>query len=299
MSPVRELPGHKFCEAVARLVVIHTAIYHGRQSAFRIPDRRKDEKGITMLEKVYGKSKNPAVTSQLEELLDNLDLTGTLYIGYPILASADESIFVEALLVTLEHGLIVFSLAKSSSNQSPKFWSDLQDSQDRLYYAMENNLGRHQSLRRKRELGVKITVVTYFPVDPEPPQGADSVVAGPATLLDVVRTVQPLDTALFRPLNAALQRVSTIKPTKKRTSVKRSDSRGAILRQIELEIANLDQWQKRAAIETPDGPQRVRGLAGSGKTVVLALKAAYLHTQHPDWTIAVTFQSRSLYQQLT
>jgi len=252
-----------------------------------------------MLEKVYGKSKNPAVTSQLEEQLDTLGLTGTFYIGYPILASADEAIFVEALLVTLEHGLVVFSLATSPSKQSPQFWSALQDSQDKLSYAMENNLGRHQSLRRKRRLGVPITVVTYFPVNLTPPQGSDVTVAGPGTLLDVVRAVPPLDQTLLRPLNAALQRVSTIKPAKKRTSVSRTGSRGAILRQIEQEIANLDQWQKRAAIETPDGPQRDRGLAGSGKTVVLALKAAYLHAQHPDWTIAVTFHSRSLYQQLT
>ncbi|RBL82402.1 hypothetical protein DDE05_37820 [Streptomyces cavourensis] len=67
---------------------------------------------------------------------------------------------------------------------------------------------------------------------------------------------------------------------------------------IERGIANLDQWQKAAAIETPEGPQRIRGLAGSGKTVVLALKAAYLHTQHPEWRIAVTFHSRALYQQI-
>ena len=40
--------------------------------------------------------------------------------------------------------------------------------------------------------------------------------------------------------------------------------------------------------------QRIRGLAGSGKTIVLALKAAYLHAQHPDWRIAVTFYTRSL-----
>jgi len=40
--------------------------------------------------------------------------------------------------------------------------------------------------------------------------------------------------------------------------------------------------------------QRIRGLAGSGKTIVLALKAAYLHTQYPEWRIAVTFQTRSL-----
>ncbi len=52
--------------------------------------------------------------------------------------------------------------------------------------------------------------------------------------------------------------------------------------------------QSRAVIETVDGIQRIRGLAGSGKTIVLALKAAYLHAQHPDWRMAVTFQTRSL-----
>ena len=30
------------------------------------------------------------------------------------------------------------------------------------------------------------------------------------------------------------------------------------------------------------------------RTIVLALKAAYLHAQHPDWRIAVTFNTRSL-----
>jgi superfamily I DNA and RNA helicase len=79
--------------------------------------------------------------------------------------------------------------------------------------------------------------------------------------------------------------------------VQKSNSKGAILKAIEKEIANLDQWQKKAAIEVPDGPQRVRGLAGSGKTVVLALKAAYLQAQHPDWNIVVTFHTRSLSQQ--
>lgn len=43
-----------------------------------------------------------------------------------------------------------------------------------------------------------------------------------------------------------------------------------------------------------EGVQRIRGLAGSGKTIVLALKAAYLHTRYPDWRIAVTFNTRSL-----
>jgi len=44
-----------------------------------------------------------------------------------------------------------------------------------------------------------------------------------------------------------------------------------------------------------DGPQRIRGLAGSGKTIVLSLKAAYLHLNHPNSRIVYTFSTRSLY----
>jgi superfamily I DNA and RNA helicase len=61
----------------------------------------------------------------------------------------------------------------------------------------------------------------------------------------------------------------------------------------------LDKSQSEAVLQVPDGVQRIRGLAGSGKTVVLALKAAYLHASNPEWKIAVTFNVRSLKQQFT
>ena len=50
-------------------------------------------------------------------------------------------------------------------------------------------------------------------------------------------------------------------------------SRGAKLGHFEDSIATLDMLQSKAVIETVDGVQRIRGLAGSGKTIVLALKA--------------------------
>ena len=95
----------------------------------------------------------------------------------------------------------------------------------------------------------------------------------------------------------SLQKIASIKPRKKRENVKNSGSKGDIIKKIEKEIANLDQWQKKAALEIVDGPQRIRGLAGSGKTIVLALKAAYLHAQYPEWDIVVTYYTRSLWQQ--
>src|ERR1039457_965631 len=111
----------------------------------------------------------------------------------------------------------------------------------------------------------------------------------------------PENTTVFffrHTLNAAIERVANIRPKSKRTIAQTPASKGSILKQIENQIANLDSWQKAAAIETPDGPQRIRGLAGSGKTIVLALKAAYLHGEQPDWKIGVTFHTRALKQQL-
>jgi superfamily I DNA and RNA helicase len=42
------------------------------------------------------------------------------------------------------------------------------------------------------------------------------------------------------------------------------------------------------------GPARIRGLAGSGKTVILAMKAAHIHLNNPDSLILITFFTKSL-----
>ncbi len=68
---------------------------------------------------------------------------------------------------------------------------------------------------------------------------------------------------------------------------------------LEAEIANFDERQRRTALVTISGPQRIRGLAGSGKTVILAMKAAHLHLNNPDDRILVTFYTRSLRSTIT
>ena len=99
---------------------------------------------------------------------------------------------------------------------------------------------------------------------------------------------------MYRETLSAIESISTIRQNRARRTIKQPDSLGARLKELENSIATLDPRQSEAVIETVDGIQRIRGLAGSGKTIVLALKAAYLYTQHPDWRIAVTFNTRSL-----
>ncbi|MBB5747202.1 ATP-binding domain-containing protein [Brevundimonas variabilis] len=68
----------------------------------------------------------------------------------------------------------------------------------------------------------------------------------------------------------------------------------AALAQLEAEIANFDENQRRVALVDVGGPARIRGLAGSGKTVILAMKAAQIHMDNPDQKVLVTFYTRSL-----
>ncbi|MEQ8998831.1 MAG: pentapeptide repeat-containing protein [Coleofasciculus sp. B1-GNL1-01] len=72
-------------------------------------------------------------------------------------------------------------------------------------------------------------------------------------------------------------------------------TRGSILAQVRQHLSEFDLAQEQIAKSIPPGPQRIRGIAGSGKTVLLCQKAAHIHLKHPDWDIALVFFSRSLY----
>jgi superfamily I DNA and RNA helicase len=253
-----------------------------------------------MLEIVYGQTKKKLIADRLVSAVEPLSLHGTLYIGYPVIASADEPVTIDALLACKEHGLVAFAFATAvPALDNDDGWRRLKDEQDRLYFALNTYLSKHPSLRTGRTLAFEVQTLTVVPTLPAPLPDPDLHVCDISSVPKWLASMPPLIASFETPLNAALQRVTTLRPPKKRASVTANTSRGGILKRLEQEIANLDQWQKSAAIGSPDGPQRIRGIAGSGKTVVLALKAAYLHAQNPDWTIVVTFYSQSLYQQFT
>ena len=71
-----------------------------------------------------------------------------------------------------------------------------------------------------------------------------------------------------------------------------------VIQELESRFKLLDVEQQQVAFQIPPGPQRVRGLAGTGKTVLLAKKAAKMHAAHPEWKIAFVFFTRSLYDQI-
>ena len=74
-----------------------------------------------------------------------------------------------------------------------------------------------------------------------------------STLKEILESLQQLRPDLLVSVNAALQNVSTIKPRKKRALVKGEKTRGGILKEIERNIANLDQWTRGAPLRRLTG----------------------------------------------
>lgn len=77
-----------------------------------------------------------------------------------------------------------------------------------------------------------------------------------------------------------------------------NDSPIKVIGHMESVLMELDEKQQDIAYKYYDGAQRIRGLAGSGKTVTFAQRAAQIHFDHSEWKIGFIFFTRSLYQQV-
>lgn len=247
-----------------------------------------------MINTVWGSTDKPVSSKQLATLLaSNHELEGTLYIGYPIIGTPEGSFPIDALFVSPSKGLILFTLIEGRA------LGDYGTAQDEAYNKMQAKLFQHQSLIRRRELRVKIHTVTFAPAVAQIGQHVDEEhpLCDANSLIETLDSLEESDTSVFEALVAVIQAISTLRRGRKRRELKSDTSKGAKIKALEESIANLDTQQSAAVVETFHGVQRIRGLAGSGKTIVLALKVAYLHASHPDWLIAVTFHTRSLKKQ--
>ena len=243
------------------------------------------------VEIVEGSSRKPASSDELANILrTEPDLSGQLFIGYPIVATSEGAHPIDALLVSGDKGIVVFDLIEGSDA------GDYSSRQDDSANLIEARLRLHRDLLNGRNLRIPIHTISFAPRVINPKAEANHPIASRETVVGKLQGFKWEDPeqSVCASALSTIESISTIRQSRTRRTVKREDSRGAKLKHLEESISTLDNPQSKAVIETVEGIQRIRGLAGSGKTIVLALKAAYLHAQHPDWRIAVTFNTRSL-----
>ena len=75
-------------------------------------------------------------------------------------------------------------------------------------------------------------------------------------------------------------------------------TRNDLIKSSLLQTFKLDSTQRSVALQVPNGPQRIRGLAGTGKTIILSMKAALTHISNEDFRILFVFNTQSMYNQI-
>jgi superfamily I DNA and RNA helicase len=229
-----------------------------------------------------------------------------LYHDFPLYKAEDGSVVVSRLLLASpNHGVV--GIATSSATSAEALLEELPASDSNLNIVFDyiySKLARNRALKKSRTvLKFPVEAFHFAPFVPAPlsiTQIETHVLFSYKNVSDflaAIRLGEPLSQDEFLQLRSSIEGAGgLIKPKPRSTDGLLPRSRGYIAALAEAQIASFDRSQKHGYMSILDGAQRIRGLAGSGKTVVLAMKAALTHLRHPDATVLYTFYTRSLYQ---
>ncbi len=250
-------------------------------------------------------ARHPLLQRLIAEILDNSDRLGisdgVLYYGWPNYTDYDAvKHSVDLAIISRRSGVI---LIRTLSVVTPRNVQEVSDSVSQASASAIAQMVKSASLRdRRRQLKVQVTPIVFAPgYRGQPPGDAEVCESEPA----ILRTIEDIDRndlsdAEYEEARSILEGAKAItRPTKRAIENPRTQRIAAALAQLEEEIATFDQRQRQVALTSLGCPQRIRGLAGSGKTVILAMKAAMAHLDDPSAYILVTFYTRSLRDHLS
>ena len=114
--------------------------------------------GVIMINIVLGSTKKVVSSETLAAFFaSNISLDGFLYIGYPIVGTAEGAYPIDAILISKQTGLVLFNIIEG------KNLDNYQENQDDVYNKLEAKLRLHKNLMKGRNLQVNISVVTFAP----------------------------------------------------------------------------------------------------------------------------------------
>jgi len=254
--------------------------------------------------------RNDPVSQQLIGHLREVDARlgidrGVLYYDFPLFRDTDDVLYrSKVMIASRSHGLALFTPSDLTDRTLNRGELDqIDDELSQLHSIIYGRLLKSRLLRAARQelLFTPVTAI-FLPNVAQNVGGTEDLESEVVRSLNAVDELiegsqleAPLSDDVWAELRSLIEGAKgLVRPKERLIPANAERGKAAILKKLESEIANFDT-QRRAAISIVEGPQRIRGLAGSGKTVVLAMKAAYLHLSQPDARILVTFNTKSLY----
>lgn len=236
----------------------------------------------------------------INELYSELEKEqGMIFYRFPTVKEFDKMPIVPDVFVVSESigvlSVIVDTMTVSRNADLERMIEKL-DLVDNYIYT---TLLRNRNLKSNaRNLKLSVNTIGYCPNICVEEQ--ENIFASVKSVIGKIREIQSdsslIDIGTIEHVVSSLEAsAAIIKPRERILSDADINSKATILKEIETKIARFDDEQRISALSLLEGPQRIRGLAGSGKTIILCLKAANLHMIYPDAKILYTFYTKSLY----
>lgn len=228
-------------------------------------------------------------------------IDGLILYKFPVIKEMDEPLIRPDLFLVMP-GMGVFQIFCGDFDEyRERSFAELCSDADRADAFIFAALIRQKEFQKnKRNLKFEVSTLKYLPMMKQSEE--EELIFGEASeLCDYIEEFEGENTEFDEETAAAVianleAATAAIKPKERTISKEDSNTKAYVLKQIEMQIAKFDDKQRMAALTLNDGPQRIRGLAGSGKTIILCLKAAYLHLLYPEKKIVYTFYTKSLYE---
>jgi superfamily I DNA and RNA helicase len=246
--------------------------------------------------------------SILTEKAEQLKLSdATAYYDFPLYRGEEgEVVTTKVLVVSAHYGVLAFGTSDATKQNCAQKLQRAASVLDQVVSSLFSRLILNKSLRAgPTRLALQLEAALFAPFvedDTSSIELAHTLLLNEKGLIDYFEShVQAeLSPEIFNELVSTVEGAKGLIRPKRRDSLPSApaNSKGHQVANLEAEIASFDQRQKRAAMQPLDGPQRIRGLAGSGKTVVMAMKAALTHLREPNAKILYTFSTKSLYQHI-
>ncbi|WP_198084669.1 hypothetical protein [Variovorax sp. E3] len=121
-----------------------------------------------MIDVIWGTAKDKPESSRLlAEQLADIDAQGQLYIGYPIMGSPLGPVKFDALLISVELGLIAFDLVEGTDV------GEYRARQDDIASMLEVKFKPYPNLKQGRQLKFDINAITFAPAKSTLPESED------------------------------------------------------------------------------------------------------------------------------
>lgn len=253
-------------------------------------------------------TEDPEANQLLQFLNENADAlslqNAVFYYDYPSYANYDAiSHKPDILILSQQHGIVAIAFAKERNllTGGSESISEINNSLDQFSSLLFGRLLKSPGLKQSRNaLKYEITPV-LFGVDLQIQDNEQDLTCelvtsyeGLSTLLTELDTQAISDTDFSETRSVIEGAKALTRPQKRDIQDPEIHKYALALSEVENEIANFDSHQRQTALSLIQGPQRIRGLAGSGKTIILAMKAAHIHLTNPEVKILVTFYTKSL-----